>query len=233
MRELAIVMPVYNEEECILDVVNSWLDEIKRLKIDAEIIVLNDGSKDGTKDKLAALDNNEMVTVINKDNSGHGPTILQGYRLAVNRAEYVFQTDSDDEMKPDRFNLLWKERGNYDAVFGIRDSREQNLARKIISKVSRMTVKMCFGSGVSDVNVPYRLIKSSLLKSIVEKIPDDTFAPNIVISGALCTRKIPVLNIPIPHENRKTGSVSIMKWKLWKSAYKAFRQTIRISQSLR
>jgi dolichol-phosphate mannosyltransferase len=233
MRELAVVMPVYNEEECIVDVVKSWRSEFKRLKIDAEIIVLNDGSKDQTKDRLLEFEDDEQIIVINKSNSGHGPTILEGYRMAVRQAEYVFQTDSDDEMKPENFASLWNEKEKCEAVFGIRQSREQNPGRKIISMVSRLTVKTLFGQGIVDVNVPYRLIKSTLLAGIIAKIPDEAFAPNIIISGAICRKKIPVVNIPVPHENRKTGSVSIMKWKLWKSAFLAFRQTVKIARDFR
>jgi hypothetical protein len=52
--------------------------------------------------------------------------------------------------------------------------------------------------------MPYRLIKAELSREIITEIPSNTFAPNIIISGALCSRNIAVLNIPVAHENRKT-----------------------------
>ncbi len=220
-------MPVYNEEECIRDVVNSWLGTLQGLGIDFQMIVINDGSRDNTIKSLEAFRDNPRIEVINKPNSGHGPTILMGYRIAVKKAEWVFQTDSDDEMKPEYFHLLWEKRDDYDALFGRREGRRQNLSRRIITLVSRLTIGLLYGKGVRDVNTPYRLMRSKFLSRIIDKLPDNIFAPNIIISGAFSRAHLRILNIPIPHLPRQTGKVSIIKLKLVKAAMKAFMQTMK------
>jgi glycosyltransferase involved in cell wall biosynthesis len=224
--DLAVVMPVYNEEACIVEVLQSWNEAIACLGASYQIIVLNDGSTDRTAEKLAPLAGKHVV-LINKKNSGHGPTILQGYGLAVDRADWVFQCDSDDEMKPQHFAQLWKERNHFDALFGYRAGRVQGHGRRLISVVSRLTVRLLFGKGVRDVNTPYRLMRATLLKEIIRQIPASTFAPNIIISGALAKSKARIFNLPVPHEGRRTGAVSIVKWKLWKAAFQSFWQTLR------
>jgi glycosyltransferase involved in cell wall biosynthesis len=224
--DLALVMPVFNEEECIADVVRSWLIALADLKIQFRMMVLNDGSYDATKEALSVFAEEERIEIVNKENSGHGPTILIGYNKAVQIAEWVFQCDSDDEMKPEHFANLWKQRQNYDALFGIRTNRKQNLGRKLISICSRKVVRLLFGTGVSDVNTPYRLIRSVLLKQIINHVPSNSFAPNIMISGALCKGGARVYEYLVPHESRKTGSVSIIKWKLVRSSIRAFCQTL-------
>ncbi|MDM8563305.1 glycosyltransferase family 2 protein, partial [Candidatus Marithioploca araucensis] len=151
---------VYNEEACIETVIKSWYDMLSDLNMNFLIIVLNDGSQDRTAEVLAQFANNERISIINKENSGHGPTILMGYHKAVEIAEWVFQCDSDDEMKADYFPKLWAERQKYVALFGVRENRTQNLARKLISAVSRLTIKLLFGKSVIDVNTPYRLMRS-------------------------------------------------------------------------
>jgi len=226
-HELAVVMPVYNEQECIRDVVVSWLDVLSRQDIDFQMIVLNDGSSDGTGSALEGFSGNQRVEVVTQPNSGHGPTILMGYRKAAGIAEWVFQCDSDNEMTPDGFPALWERRHEFDALFGHRAGRTQSPGRRLISAGSRLTVQMLFGKGVTDVNTPYRLIRSAILREIVDQIPPDTFAPNVIISGALARAGARIYNHPVPHEHRKTGSVSIMKWKLWKSAFRSFWQTLR------
>ena len=123
--ELALVMPVYNEEACIVEVVQSWQATLSRLGMPYQVIVLNDGSTDRTAEKLASLEGDPAIVAVNKTNSGHGPTILEGYRMAVERAPWVFQCDSDNEMPADRFPALWTRRENYDALFGIRDGRTE------------------------------------------------------------------------------------------------------------
>lgn len=234
-HELALVMPVYNEEECIVEVVQAWDNELIRLGIDSVMLVLNDGSRDSTRQKIARFEGNDRIRVVNKENSGHGPTILTGYGLAVEEAEWVFQTDSDNEMSPAFFHELWERRNNFDALFGSRCAREQGMGRKLISAVSRFAVRVFFGAGVTDVNTPYRLIRAPLLKKIIAGIPFGTFAPNVIVSGAVVTLGARIYNHSVPHEGRKTGRISIVKWKLWKAAVKSFVQTLhyRFSASYR
>lgn len=226
LLDLAVVMPVYNEEDCIINVVKSWHSVLSYLGINFRIIVLNDGSSDGTKAALNVFRGEDSIKVINKKNTGHGPTILLGYQLAVKLANWVFQCDSDDEMKADYFPSLWEKRSKFEALFGIRRGRDQKLGRKFISLCSRITVRLAFGKGITDVNTPYRLVRANILKQIVAQIPNHIFAPNVIISGALSKSGLRVYEHHVPHENRQTGSVSIVKWKLWKSAVKSFWQTL-------
>lgn len=224
--ELGLVMPVYNEVESIIDVVESWRQELSRLNIDYMMIILNDGSRDGTAEALTCFAGDERITIINKENSGHGPTILLGYFHVVQMAQWVFQCDSDNEMKPQPFSGLWEKRERFDALFGVRESRRQNFGRSFISFVSRLTVRLLFSDGVIDVNTPYRLMRADILCKIVKQIPKNTFAPNVIISGVLAKARMRVYNHPVPHQGRKTGTVSIVKLKLWKAAMTAFFQTI-------
>jgi len=228
MNDVAVVMPVYNEAECICAVLDDWTKELDRLVITYRLIVLNDGSKDNTAEVLLKYSNSPHIQIINKKNSGHGPTILQGYGMAVQDAQWVFQVDSDNEIKAEQFKKLWTERENYDAVIGVRDGRQQPLSRKIISAVSRLVVRVFYGPGVTDVNCPFRLMRSEVLKQITPKIPPNTFAPNVAVSGFFALRKDRILNQTIPHVNRQTGEVSIKKWKLLKAVIKSFVQVIQI-----
>lgn len=224
--DLAVVMPVYNEDACIVHVVRSWCLVLSDLKINFRLLVFNDGSTDNTQEALSIFKNDSRIEIINKENSGHGPTILMGYKKAVEIAQWVFQCDSDDEMKAEFFPLLWEKRIQFDALFGMRAGREQNISRKIISACSRITIRFLFGTGVSDVNTAYRLMRAPILKQVIQTIPDDTFAPNVIISGCCSKAGIRIFEYPIPMESRKTGNVSIVKWKLWKVAIKSFIQTL-------
>ena len=221
LRDLAVVMPVYNEADCIAEVVQSWIDTLERLGISFCLVVLNDGSKDTTQQRLEAFATDSRVVAINKQNAGHGPTILQGYGMAVDMAPWVFQCDSDNEMHAAHFDRLWKRRDQYDALFGVRSGRKQQADRKLISFVSRAAIQMLFGRGVVDVNTPYRLMRSYYLKQIIPQIPGNTFAPNLIISGTFRAARLRIANESVPHEGRRTGQVSIMKWKLWKAAGRA------------
>lgn len=235
-ENLAVVIPVYNEEAVIETVLRKWIEALDALKINYRIHVYNDGSKDSTSEKLAACEKlfGGRLAVHEKKNSGHGPTILKGYRENGSAYCWIFQTDSDDEMSPVHFHELWERRGEYDFVTGRRDQRKQNLSRAAVSFLSRWTVRLFYGGNtVWDVNSPYRLMRSEAFAPLFEVIPPDTFAPNVVVSGYVALNRLRFLEINVPQTNRKTGCVSIRKWKLFKASVKSFCQTVRIAFRIR
>lgn len=234
MKDLVLILPIYNEESSIEFVINQWIEELNKYNIDYDIYAYNDGSKDNTANILKSLSEKyPNLKHKNKENSGHGPTILQGYRENCTNYKWIFQIDSDNEMSPDGFISLWTNRENYSFLIGIRDKRIQNFSRMIISYVSRFTVKLFYGlNGPYDVNCPYRLMKSEDFKSVFEIIPSDTFSPNIIISGFVTKNKIKFYETPVYCKPRQTGVISIQNFKLLKAAIKSFMQTIAFSFKL-
>jgi glycosyltransferase involved in cell wall biosynthesis len=223
---LKIIIPVYNEEGAISDVIQDWTETLHSLKIDFEIHAFNDGSKDQTLKILNDLaKSNNRLKVIDKPNSGHGPTILKGYKENLD-VEWLFQVDSDNELKANEFSKFWKERNDYDFLIGNRIQRNSPLPRVVTTAISRWVVGIFYGSQVKDVNAPFRLMRTSKFHDDVLKIPDDTFAPNLIISGIANIRKMRIKQLDVVHHNRETGEVSIKKWKLFKAAFKSFLQTM-------
>lgn len=227
-ERLCVVMPVYNEEAAIGGVLEKWVAELDRLGIDYTIRPYNDGSKDGSLAVMREIAaKHSRVDVRDKPNGGHGNTILTGYReAAANGFDWVFQVDSDDEMGPEKFGELWAERRDKDFLVGIRDGRRQPLARKVISFVSRLCVRLFYGKGVWDVNTPYRLMRVSAFKGFYNAIPLTTFAPNVILSGLAARHNLRSHEIRVPQHDRMTGEVSIKKWKLFKAAVRSFLQTV-------
>ena len=126
MDKLFVVIPAYNEEKNIKKVVNDWYKIVEKYgKNGSKLVVINDGSKDNTYKILKEMaKDKELLTVLTKSNSGHGPTIIYGYKYALkNDADYIFQTDSDGQTNPEEFEKFWNERNDYDAIFGNRIDR--------------------------------------------------------------------------------------------------------------
>lgn len=232
MRDrLCVVMPVYNEEAAIGPVLGKWDDALAALGIDYEIRPYNDGSKDGSLDVMREIAaGRPRISVRNKENGGHGNTILTGYReAAADGFDWVFQIDSDDEMGPEKFGELWNRRGEFDFGVGIRDGRKQALPRKIVSFISRLCVRLFYGRSVWDVNTPYRLMRVSAFRDFFMNIPLSTFAPNVILSGLAGAAGLKRFEMRVPQHDRTTGEVSIKKWKLLKAAARSFMQTIAFS----
>lgn len=102
---LYIVIPAYNEEANIESVAREWHDVVRRTGPESRLVIVDDGSRDGTLDILHRLQEElPQLVPLTKPNAGHGPTLLFGYRYALEQgADFVFQTDSDGQTLPGPF----------------------------------------------------------------------------------------------------------------------------------
>lgn len=198
-------MPVYNEAACIKQVLTSWASTLTQLCIRFRLIVIDDGLTDGTAKILESLGGEPWIEIITEENAGHGPALLAGYARAVETAPWVFQTDSDDEMDPADFPTLWDRKDGFEAGFGVRQRSQRGAVRRAITAISRWMVRLLFGDAVTDVNVPFRLIPSHLLRVLLPTIPPKSFAPNVMIAAAFAQSELRVYNHPLHNRPRQTG----------------------------
>lgn len=224
--DLALVMPVYNESELIAQVVRSWVQELRKFHINFRIDVHNDGSRDQTADILnqLALELPELK-VYHWKNSGHGPTILRGYRMACD-ATWIFQADSDGEIAPSYFAELWDKRDQYDFLLGLRKPYLVSLGRRFISRFAWFLGKIFYGVKVWDTNIPFRLYRSEKFAPLFNAIPEDSFTPNIVLSGASALLDLRSYEKRVVFSFRAAGESTIVRWKLIKAIVKAFGQLV-------
>lgn len=212
-----LVMPAYNEEACIAAVVQGWLDEFGRLfGQDFRMIVVNDGSRDRTGEILDSLAARApALRVIHQKNSGHGGALLHGYNEAVAlKPAYIFQVDSDDQFKPADFKQLWTRRAESSCILGYRSVRHDAYHRLVITRILRFVLLLLYGRYLKDSNIPFRLLERGFLEEALRIIPPTTFAPNIFIAVLGARLDSNLMHLPVSHEDRKTGSVSIVRWKL-------------------
>lgn len=215
-----MIMPAYNEEACISDVITLWNNLIKTYP-GSEILVINDGSKDRTGEVLENLKKRfRQLRVINKKNEGHGATILKGYEDAIKSPhQWIFQTDSDDQFTPEDFGKLWENRHKSNFIIGYRAKRSDPLHRLAISKMIFIFNLIVFGTYIKDANIPYRLMKREYLKALLPELPKNIFAPNIFLSILAAKDGQNLLSMPIRHKARKSGQISIVRWKLLKACF--------------
>lgn len=227
MKDLSLILPVYNEEAIILKVVKDWLTVLQTINLTFDIHIYNDGSNDQT---LAVLQNKYQehanVHIFTHPNQGHGPTILGGYQAAIGGYTWIFQCDSDNEISADHFFFMWKERNQFDLLIGSRIRPSRPLFRRLLSFGSKMVIRIFFGSAVQDVNAPYRLIRSEFFAADIKSIPPSTFAPNVLISGLANSKGARVFNLPVPNLTRTTGTYSIKLTKIFEIGLRCIWQTL-------
>lgn len=230
LKDVAVVIPVFNEEKLIGECINEWLNVLDSVNLNYEILIIDDGSSDATISIVERYGDNQNVQLIIKQNEGHGPTILAGYKRAVGIAEWVFQADSDNEISPNQFSALWSRRQGQDAVIAWRQGRDQTTVRRLVTFFARVTTKVLFRCHLRDVNIPFRLIRSETLTILLEKIPSDTFAPNIALSGALSLMNYQVEECPVIFNERIVGESSLSNLGAVRKGGRALLELVKISR---
>lgn len=215
MGTLCIIIPAYNEQENIINVINEWYPVIERVGEESKLVIIDDGSKDRTYEIAYELKKNRpMLEVITKKNSGHGATCLYGYNYAIeNKAEFVFQTDSDGQTNAKEFWQFWDNRNKYDFIIGKRIDRQDGINRKIVTKILKMVILISFGCNIPDANTPYRLMNCKKLEIYIDKVPKDFFLSNVLLSVLFtkCHGKIKWLNITFKKRQGGKNSININK----------------------
>lgn len=233
--KLYIVMPAYNEEANIESVVAEWHEAVSRTGGDSRLVVVNDGSKDATYDKLLSLkEKYPLLEPVTKSNSGHGATVLFAYKYALdNGADYVFQTDSDGQTLPSEFYPFWDERTKYAAIIGHRNHRQDGASRIFVTKTLKLVIKLVFGVSVTDANTPFRLMSRATLEKYLPQIPKDFNLANVILSVLLVRNGENVRFVPITFRPRQGGVNSINFRKICKIGKKAVSDFRQIKKSMK
>jgi len=111
---------------------------------------------------------------------------VQGYQLACERGiPFVFQIDSDGQYDPQYFFKFWRNRSNFDVIYGKRTRREDGWRRVLAGLVLKLTLFLFGGVNCVDANVPYRLMRMDILKNTLPKIPASFFLANVALAVLL------------------------------------------------
>ena len=231
---LFVIIPAYNEEENIRQVVNDWYPIVEKYGTDSRLVVIDDGSSDSTYGILEELAKTmPKLTALTKSNGGHGATVLYGYKYALdNGADYVFQTDSDGQTLPSEFEPFWIARTRYDISIGYRNKRRDGFMRVLVTRILRLVVYICFRVYVLDANTPYRLMSADTLRENLKYIPEDFFLSNVAISAIYKKKRQRVHFIPISFRPRQGGVNSINIIKIFKVGLSSFRSFIVINDRI-
>lgn len=237
MEKIYFVMPAYNEAENIENVVAQWypmVEECARRGVDARLVIANDGSKDDTYGIMQGLaEKYPLFVPLDKNNSGHGSTLLYLYRYAMEQgADYIFQTDSDGQTDPQEFLPMFEHRAEYDFQIGSRTDRQDGNSRVFVTKVLRLVVRAMFGVWVKDANTPFRLMRTDRLRKIMSVIPDDYFLSNVAISAIATKWKYKIGWYPITFKPRQGGVNSINMKRIFRIGLKAMGDFRAINSNL-
>ena len=201
---LTAFFPAYNDEHTIENIVRTAAEEIGRVTKDFEILVIDDGSKDGTgaiADKLA-VEMPFVRAIHHPRNQGYGAALITGFKNA--RKDLIFYTDGDGQYDVREIhNLLAQLQPNIDLVNGYKVKRSDAWYRIWIGAAYRRIMRRAFHLSIRDVDCDFRLMRRSVFDAITLESQ----------SGVICVemaRKFDVAGfrmteIPVSHYPRLHG----------------------------
>lgn len=218
---LTVVMPVYNEESCLREAVEEVRRHVLALVPGSELLVVNDGSTDRSGEMLdemaAELPN---LSVLHKRNGGHGEALVEGMNAA--HGEYLFLIDSDRQIPLEQFAAHWRLRDPGALLCGVRTNRRDPFHRMVLTRVLRLSLMMIFGRRLRDSNAPYKIVPRGCWDEARRVIPPNALTPSLLL--AVVASRSPamrLLEVPVPHLPRRTGSTVLVPWRLVRLCLKA------------
>jgi len=198
---VSIIVPVYNE----VAHVDELLRAIHASPVKKEIIIVDDGSTDGTREKLQAMPLADDVTVIfHEKNYGKGAAIRTALEYA--RGEYVLIQDSDLEYSPQDYGALLQplKQNQANVVYGVRPDRpERGLRFFLGAKLLTHLANLLYGAGIHDEATCYKVFRRSVIAQIDLDCRRFEFCPEV--TAKLCLIGERIAEVPISYAPRSAG----------------------------
>ena len=202
---VSLVIPVHNEAEVIEKVVKGFYNEVILSRPRSQLLVVEDGSTDGTKEILGRLSREIPMTLISGEvRKGY----LRGLRDALLQAkgDIIFYSDSDDTHDPKDFWKLYGELTAHDLVCGIKLNRQDPVYRKLLSLFYNLLVFARFGIYIRDINSGFKIMKRDVLESIVPEIRHLKYGFSTELVIRAHRKGFAISYVPVQHYWRTTGT---------------------------
>ena len=208
--KLSIIIPSFNEA-ATLPIIIKRLKQVK-LKAEKEVIVVDDGSKDGTKNKLTKISG--VTKIFLKQNQGKGAAIRAGLVKAT--GDYVLVQDADLEYDPEDIPDLLAPilEGKAEVVYGTRflgPHRNMLFWHLMGNKLLSLLTNVLFNTTISDMEVGYKLIPAKLLKSL--QLESDRFGFEPEVTAKILMKGIRIYEVPISYAGREFSEGKKITWK--------------------
>ncbi|MEK6710165.1 MAG: glycosyltransferase family 2 protein [Nitrospinota bacterium] len=209
---LSVVIPCYNEAATIREVV----ERVRKVPLSLEIVVVNDGSTDGTREALAGLEGEGVRVLHQPENRGKGAALAAGFAAA--RGDVIVVQDADLEYDPADLPDLFEpiRRGAADVVygsrFGGRPQRVHMFWHKVGNRFLTLLTNLLFNSTLTDMETGYKMFRREVIAGITLRSRRFDVEPELT-AKILKARKWRVYEVPISYYGRSYEEGKKITWR--------------------
>ena len=210
--KLSVIVPCYNEEKTVA----ALLKKVESVSVSKEVIVIDDGSTDNTREILKGFQYPPFKIILKSANSGKGDSIREGLRHA--QGDIIIIQDADLEYDPQDYIrlILPITDGKADVVYGSRwagvpFSRQPFNIFRVGTWFLTWLTNMLYNAGITDEPTCYKVFKSGVLKGIELKCRRFEFCPEV--TAKLRKKGYRIYEVPIHYEPRTVRQGKKVNWK--------------------
>ena len=211
--EISVVVPIFNEEESIPILIPKLNEVLNNLHSSYEVILLDDGSSDGSLKILK-----EMIVrypffriLRFRENRGSSAVLVAGVREAKGRK--IVTIDSDLQNDPEDIPKLLEYLGHYDMAAGWRQKREDPWLKRVSSKIANAVRNWLSGEEINDSVCPLRVFKKECFKDIPKFNGMHRFLPTLMKMEGYR-----IIEVPVSHHSRRFGKSKYnIRNRMWRS----------------
>lgn len=209
--KLSIVVPIYNEEKTLQIILERILDQ----PMEKEVILVDDGSTDRTREILASLDHPDIRVILQPENQGKGAALRAGFAKAT--GDIVLIQDADLEYDPKEYGALIQpiEDGVADVVYGARflggPHRVLYFWHYVGNKLLTLITNVLFNVNLNDMETCYKVFRREALEGM--EIQSNRFGFEPEITAKMVKSRQRIYEIPISYFGRTYEEGKKITWR--------------------
>lgn len=205
--ELSIFFPFWNEEKNVKQVVERAIPVAKKVSDKWEIIMVDDGSSDGTLQIIEGLvkEHNNLRSITHSPNRGYGAALKEGFTNA--KYDTIVFTDGDGQFEFSQVNRFIEKIDEADIVIGFRKKRYDNPYRHLLMNLLKIWDFIFFGFYFRDIDCGFKMFKKSSIWKIMPFFSEGAMITTEIFARAK-RAKLKILEVEVTHKPRKYGDQS-------------------------